>query len=215
MKSDNFSKKLIVVLALFAAQVFSQNSFTDTRDGKKYKAVKIGEQVWMAENLNYNAEGSKCYANNEVHCKTYGRLYNLETAEIVCPAGWHLPNDDEWKKLLRFAGEGNIAGIKLKAKKGWNSDGIGDFECFPESSCKRNIDGSGTDNYGFAALPGGEENHLSSVFSDAGSEGNWWIAKQKPSGGRANTIYMQWSEKRVMHGNTIIFDLLSVRCIQD
>ena len=196
MKSDNFSKKLIVVLALFAAQVFSQNSFTDTRDGKKYKAVKIGEQVWMAENLNYNAEGSKCYANNEAHCKTYGRLYNLETAEIVCPAGWHLPNDDEWKKLLRFAGEGNIAGTKLKAKKGWNSDG------------------NGTDDFDFSALPCGYGIQTLGSFYHLGEIGYWWSATENNKGGAYYRFMLYESDIAGWNSNSKDL-LLSVRCLQD
>jgi hypothetical protein len=73
-----------------------RTSFADARDGKKYGAVEIGIQTWMAENLNYNASGSKCSGNSESNCQKYGRLYNWSTARNACPKGWHLPSDAEW-----------------------------------------------------------------------------------------------------------------------
>jgi len=86
-------------------------SFTDTRDGKTYKTVKIGTQVWMAENLNYNiGSGSWCYGDNSSNCNKYGRLYDWETAKKACPAGWHLPSKSEFETLLNnYGSEGSNA----------------------------------------------------------------------------------------------------------
>jgi uncharacterized protein (TIGR02145 family) len=85
-------------------------TFTDTRDGKIYKWVKIGNQIWMAENLNYKtSSGSWCYDDNSSNCQAYGRLYDWETAKMVCFKGWHLPSDEEWTELINFIGK-NIAG---------------------------------------------------------------------------------------------------------
>jgi len=113
-----------------SVEIETPKTFTDPRDGKQYKIVTIGDQTWMAENLNYNASGGKCggndnndkklYNENTINCDKYGRLYNWETSRKVCPYGWHLPSRGEWKALMNFAGGEKIAGKKLKAKSGWN-----------------------------------------------------------------------------------------------
>lgn len=75
---------------------------TDSRDNKTYKTIKIGNQWWMAENLNYNMEGSYAYNNNEEYAATYGRLYDWPLASNACPDGWHLPSKNEFQTLLNY-----------------------------------------------------------------------------------------------------------------
>jgi uncharacterized protein (TIGR02145 family) len=153
---------VVVVVMLATVGVFAQSTgtFKDSRDGKTYKTVKVGDKTWMAENLNFAAKGSACYENKDANCTKYGRLYDWETANKVCPAGFHLPSDDEWTALVNYAGGEENAGKKLKSKAGWNNNG------------------NGTDDYGWSALPGGFV-YSDGNFYNAGDNGGggWWSAE--------------------------------------
>jgi uncharacterized protein (TIGR02145 family) len=169
-------------------------TLTDSRDGKKYRTVVIGERTWMAENLNYEADGSKCYDNKPENCNKYGRLYDWNTAMKACPSGWHLPSDDEWAIDGYVGGE---AGKKLKSKSGWNNDG------------------NGTDEYGFSALPGGN-GYSDGSFDYVGDVGNWWSASENEvTSDIASSLYMNYSLEDAFWDDNFKSRLLSVRCLQD
>jgi len=177
-----------------------KNTFTDTRDGKIYKITKIGEQVWMAENLNYEAEGNRCYNDSTAYCGKYGRLYNWKTAMKVCPSGWHLPTNKELDLLMATVGGKKTAGKYLKATNGWNDYG--------------KISGNGEDKFGFSAMPGGGGNS-DGIFGDVGNYGGWW---NNVSGYDSDSTYYRGIfcfSKDVGYGNYDEYLLFSVRCLQD
>jgi uncharacterized protein (TIGR02145 family) len=189
----------------------ASTTFTDSRDGKVYRTVKIGNQVWMAENLNYDVEGffgskSKCYDNEPKNAEKYGRLYDWKTAMKVAPSGWHLPSNEEWDKLYRFADgtsgtespyESETAGKYLKAKSGWE-----------DSS-------NGEDKFDFSALPGGC--YFGGVFNSVYMGGSWWSSSTSTSEYDYYNAYFRYmlSHESACWGNSKKDSLYSVRCIQD
>jgi uncharacterized protein (TIGR02145 family) len=188
----------------------NSGTFTDKRDGKTYKTVKIGGKTWMAQNLNYKTGNSWCYENEDSKCNQYGRLYDWNTAKGACPSGWRLPSRAEWDDLGQAVGgvrepvdDGTIdwygAGKKLKSSSGWS-----DYQ---------GASGNGTDEYGFSALPGGNRYTDGSFFS-AGYNGSWWTAT---AGGSGYAYYrnMAYSNGSLGESGDDVGVGLSVRCVGD
>lgn len=164
--------------------------FTDSRDIKTYKIVKIGNQWWMAENLAflptvspskngsdktpyyyvYGYEGSIISsAKSNPNYTDYGVLYNWEAAKIACPDGWHLPNDEEWKQLEMTLG---MSRSQADIGDGVEMRGTNQGAQLKNSS-GWNDSGNGTNSSDFSALPGGAR-FGDGFFSLKGIEGNWW-----------------------------------------
>jgi uncharacterized protein (TIGR02145 family) len=184
----------------------ASSTFTDPRDGQVYRTVNIGGRVWMAENLNYAAEGSACYGkggktglNGVPNATPYGRLYDWEAAKAACPPGWRLPSDVEWMALEAGAGGRDTAGKRLKAKFGWNGGS------------------RGRDRYGFSASPGGRgyrTNRDEVYFDDVGCEGVWWSATEYDN----DSVWcrsMFWEGDCVYRNFLNKLYMFSVRCVRN
>ena len=208
-------------------------TMTDPRDGRTYRTVKIGTQTWMAQNLNYAdsaamtnlAGNSWCYRDSVANCAKYGRLYTWTAAmdanpyykntnlndtilcQGVCPKGWHIPNNGEWKILETSVGGSDTAGVKLKSSSGWN-----DYN---------GVSGNGTDDYGFSALPAGYRS-ASDFFDHAGDDlysgAYFWSATESS----LDHIYNKAFSAQVSNTSTSMRWLIynkryafSVRCVED
>jgi uncharacterized protein (TIGR02145 family) len=197
MKKKYFIYLIIVPLFSIALNANSQpyGSFTDPRNGKKYKTVKIGDQVWMAANLAYKtSSGCSAYDLNLNNVKKYGYLYTWEVACKACPNGWRLPTIADWDTLAEFLGGKPIAGYALKDTVEWESS--------------YNV----TNQSGFSALPGGRSTGQVEFFKDMGSIGNWWTTNVSQS--TAGAFYLS-SGSGLLDWNRIDrLCKLSVRCIK-
>ncbi len=109
------------------------NYFVDKRDGERYRTVKIGNQIWMAENFRYKCDGAHTYKYKEDPqlVKEFGLLYNWEVAKEITPEGWHLPSYEEFQQLVEYVKDVNM----LKKDHSWKN--------------------SSKDLFGFGALPAG------------------------------------------------------------
>ncbi len=103
-------KKTLILIALicvinnsFAQTYYEHGEFEDPRDGTVYRTIKLGSNIWLADNLAYKPNtGSYWYVGgDESNTDEYGLLYNWETAQNVCPVGWHLPDKEDMED---FAG---------------------------------------------------------------------------------------------------------------
>ena len=149
-------------------------------DRNAYPTVKIGNQVWMAENLKttkyrngdaitkvtektkwakLSSGGCCAYSNNEEYVETYGYLYNwyaVNDSRNIAPEGWHVPTDSEWTQLTSYLGGKSVAGGKLKSTSGWDEFNL---EITNES--------------GFSALPGRFCNYNGNFYGLTGNAYFW------------------------------------------
>ncbi len=207
-------------------------TLTDSRDGNKYRAVKIGEQVWMAENLRYlpcvsgpgtgsetkpyyyvygydgsNVNEAKANANYD----TYGVLYNWPAAmneaksstaspsvvQGVCPAGWHLPSNEEWTKLTDYLGT-SVAGGKLKESgtSHWHNPNTG-----------------ASNETGFTARAGGYRQGVG-IFVSMGEDFDGWSATEQ-NAHNAWFRNIHFEDNDVGRNNYNKETGFSVRCVKD
>lgn len=195
-------------------------------DGKTYRTIPIGSQVWMAENLKTTRfnDGttipevsgfgewsdlttpaySWCYNNPSAYGNIYGAYYNwfaVSTGKL-CPAGWHVPSDNEWQILVANLGGERVAGSKLKeaGKNNW----------IPSNK-------DATNQSGFTAIPAGIRGATDGSYSGQGYYGGWWSATESSQ----SAFGSAWC--RYVHGDTTLAvrneifkkDGFSVRCIKD
>lgn len=191
-------------------------------DGNVYNTVKIGNQTWMTKNIKTTRlnDGTSlelikdasiwasltrpgfCWYNNDAasYKGTFGALYNWYTVSTgkLCPAGWHVPVDDEWGTLVSYLGGENLAGGKLK-------ENSADFWVTPNTGANNES--------GFTGIPGGLRYH-DGVFHDFGFSGYWWSSTEY-SESRAYFRYMDYEYSNVFRFDNLKKLGFSVRCLQD
>jgi len=181
------TKLMLLALLMISLSSIAQEtgSFTDSRDGKIYKTVKIGTQTWMAENLkttkfsngdailnvpdsiswlNLSSGGYCSYKNEPDNASKFGLLYNFKAVSDkrnLCPAGWHVPVMDEINILGDFLGGQEIAGEKLKSTSGWYEGGNG-----------TNTSGFNGEPFGFRSINAG--------YFGLSISSSWWISNGVP-----------------------------------
>ncbi len=221
-------KELFMTIAIFtivlSLSAQEKGTFTDSRDNKVYKIVKIGTQIWMAENLNVSTfrngdpimeaktaedwqtagdekKAAWCYYENDPeNGKKYGKLYNfyaVTDTRGLAPKGMHIPTDKEITILTTYVGGEKTAGVKLKEAGTFNW---------------KNPNADATNETGFFALPGGK-NTYNGTFDGVGDYGSWWAASDYGTtcswgmGSNYNFVgrYYNFSEQNGF----------SVRCLRD
>lgn len=173
--------------------------FVDSRDKQEYKWVKIGDQIWMAENLNFSIKGAKDPIppkRSKWDKKLMGLLYSMELANDNCPDGWHLPSVDEWTELIGEVGSYNLGG-KLKAV---------------DSTYWLEIIEGANNSSGFSALPIGGISAWGGYV--AGTEAVFWSSTEFGSN-KGYTYRLNYLSSDIFTKTTRKGMFISVRCIKD
>lgn len=205
-------------------------------DGVTYNTVQIGTQCWMKENLRttkYNDNSSIpnvtnnstwtsttsgaycCYSNNTSNCTTYGALYNWYAVNTgkLCPSGWHVPSDAEWKTLEMYLGM-TQAQADATGWRGTNQGSklAGNASLWTNGALEQDIS---FNTSGFSALPGGYRNYTGGSFYYLSNYGYWWSSTGYGSSD-AWTRGLYYNYTSVSSGNDYGKEYgFSVRCLRD
>jgi uncharacterized protein (TIGR02145 family) len=208
----------------------TDGTYTDPRDRKEYKIVKIGNQIWMAENLAYKskkgfypAQGSvygynesygdcpECGSLNagstfnkirgEEYNRVYGGLYTWESAKLSCPPGWHLPSKTEWQELI------NVHGGLQSARE--ISKGIGQFSSWGDWNKLSN------NKFGFGAIPGGRLELNDNMLNYVAGFAFYWTSSESSNSNAFAVNFDHFSNMIEMRTRSKKSYAMSVRCIKD
>ena len=212
---------LIFTHILCIAFTQQKGTLTDKRDGKTYKTIEFGNQVWMAENLNVdrfrngdpikeitsneewvqagkNGTPGWCYYNNDpANGLIYGKLYNWHAVNDprgLAPEGWHVPSTEECKTLINQQGGISQAGLKMKSSDTWYG-------------------GGGYNKDGFNGLAGGRRGKAGN-FSSLGVYFFWWTSSKYNNEG-ADYCYLEKSKDSVKIELMYNERGFSVRCMKE
>jgi uncharacterized protein (TIGR02145 family) len=188
-----FSLILLFVLPTYAVK--PSNSYKDPRDKQKYRTIKVGSRLWLADNLNYKMDGSFCYKDDESQCMAYGRLYTWDAAVNACPQGFHLPTDDDFQSLWQAAGADFNAAYLLKAAYGWSGET------------------NGSDTLKFSAMPAGNR-FDDETYGNLSKFAFFWSSEASKEKQNARVWYMTSKSMAFSFMNKPKIFGFSVRCVQ-
>ena len=219
---------------------FSNESIVETEiwvtdiDGNIYKTIKIGNQVWMAENLKVtryrNGEsipnvtdnsqwanltnGARCaYNNDNNNVATYGLLYNwyaVIDSRNIAPEGWHVPTDEEWKELEMYLGMNQNEADAT----GWRGSPVGGKLKEASTTYWNNPNTGATNESGFTAFPGGYRSHHYATFYSIGYYGCLWSVNEGSSEGAWRRL-LHYNNSNVYRSYIDKHYGFSVRCVRD
>lgn len=139
---------VIIILELnISDDIVNYGRFIDPRDNQSYRTILMRDgKIWMAENMRYKVSNiedrSWCPDNEKQNCKKYGKLYNWESVQEVCPEGWHLPSDDEWWEMIQeYGGADQAFLIRARTRRDKTNGEDAYWELFEKSKFKIQLSG--------------------------------------------------------------------------